>query len=169
MLAPSWKVCRDIRRMLLVRGLSQRQLAAQAGFRQPYLAQVEAGVRSISGKFAVILEEILGVKRGRFVRGVLGRGRQGLMVASRSALRELRRGLRDFMAGAEVCLPKYAQPQRVERSDDPLWPMSVHLGESAGQEVRLLSLRVGDQQEHVRVRLGLLGPARPRAKENCRY
>ena len=140
MLAPSWKAAKDIRNTRLRRGLSQHQLAAQAGFKQPYLAQIEKGVRSISLKFAIILERILEVKPGRFSRGCLRRGRQQLTPATRQALRQLRRGLRQFWAPARLTLPKYPQPHRVHRLEDPLWPMSVHLGENAGKEVRQLEL-----------------------------
>ena len=138
MLAPAWKVSKDIRKTRLSRGLSQRQLADLAGFRQPYLAQVEHGRRPISAKYAPILEAILKVKAGRFSKGCSGRGQQPLSADTRSALKELRKGLRNFWANAQVTLPKYPQPQRVFRKEDPLWPMSLHLGESAGKEVKHL-------------------------------
>ena len=140
MLAPAWKAARDIRNTRLRRGLSQRQLASLGGFRQPYLVQVEKGVRGISLKYARILEGILEVKSGRFSKGCLGRGRQQLAPMTRAALRQLRQGLRQFWAPSRAIIPEYPQPHRVRRQDDPLWPMSIHLGECAGQEVRQLEL-----------------------------
>ena len=74
MLAPAWKAARDIRSPRLRRGLSQRQLASLAGFRQPYLVQVEKGVRGISLKYARILEGTLGGEARRFSKGCLGHG-----------------------------------------------------------------------------------------------
>ena len=47
MLAPSWKAAKHIRHTRLRRGLSKHQLADRAGFKQPYLAQVEKGVRTM--------------------------------------------------------------------------------------------------------------------------
>ena len=114
-----------------------------AGFRQPYLVQVEKGVRGISLKFARILEAILEVKPGRFSKGCQGRGRQSLKPMTRAAMRELRQGLCQFWAPSRVITPQYPQPQRVHREDDPLWPMSIHLGECAGREVRQLELLRG--------------------------
>lgn len=43
--------------------------------------------------------------------------------------------------------PQHPQPHEVRRSDDPLWPKAIHLGESAGEEVETLQrLRREDEQ-----------------------
>ncbi len=70
-------------------------------------------------------------------------------------------------------MPTHAQPHQVPRSDDPLWPIALSLGESAGKEVHELErLRKEDErfwrqfnslrfdswsEKRLLVRVGLLG------------
>ncbi len=136
-LSPSQKVARQIRRVRLERGLSQRQLSDRAGFRQPYLCQVERGVRAISVKAAQRLEFALQLKPGKFCKGLLSKESRRLWRTTRLALREFGRCLRDFVEGGRPAIP---QPHQHFGLDNPLWPMGVHLGEEAAREVEQLEL-----------------------------
>ncbi|MBN9419186.1 hypothetical protein ABS71_15570 [bacterium SCN 62-11] len=168
--------CKLLKRLIKVRNkkdLSQREVAERAGFSQSYLAQVELGVRPISGRALGKLEGIYGVKFGKLWAGIGRRGRPAHTAATRRALRELGRGIQEFWGRGVVQTPTHEQPHQVRRNDDPLWPMALHLGEAAGLEVqRLEQLRQGDErfwrqfnswrfdswsEKRLLVRVGLLG------------
>lgn len=145
MLSPGQKVAREIRRLRLARRLSQRQLSAQAGFQQPYLAQVETGVRCISMGAAHKLELALKLKPGSLCKILDRKESRRLWKESREALREFGRAIREFLpAGGR---PTHCQPHQRPTLENPLWPMAVHLGEEAGLEVRELErLRSGQSR-----------------------
>lgn len=146
MLSPFQKVARDIRRRRLAHGLSQRQLSNQAGFCQPYLAQVEKGVRPISIKAAEKLELALKLKPGRLSNRLRSRESRRLWKETREALRDFGRGIRQFVArGGSSEKPPHQQPHQCITLENPLWPMGVHLGEEAADEVRQLELLRQDQ------------------------
>lgn len=138
MLSARIKLARMLLKARQKKNLSQRQVAARAGFAQPYLAQIESGIRPISRRAAHLLEDIYGVKTGQFSRGTGQRGRPALWTKTAEAMREFRRGSRQVWKVSEVRIPKHQQPHQVRRSGDPLWPMSIHLGPQAGAEVRQL-------------------------------
>ena len=137
MLSPSQKVARDIRRVRLARELSQRQLSQLAGFAQPYLCQVEKGVRAVSLKAAKKLEVALELKAGRFCKPLQNRESRKLWAATRAALREFGRHIREFVEGDK---PWVEQPHQCFSLENPLWPMAIHLGEESAEEVRQLEL-----------------------------
>jgi len=137
MLSPCQKVARDVRRVRLARELSQRQLGQLAGFAQPYLCQVEKGVRAISVKAARKLELALELKEGRFCKPLRNRESRKLWAATRAALRDFGRQIREFVKGEK---PWVEQPHQCFSLENPLWPMGVHLGEEAAEEVRQLEL-----------------------------
>lgn len=139
MLSPAQKVARVIIRERKARKLSQRQVAAAAGFQQPYLAQVEKGVRPISGKAARGVEAALGLKPGRLCRVLQTKESRRFWAETRAVLRDFGRGIRQFVAG-ECRKPPVQQPHQCITLENPLWPMAVHLGEAAGEEVRRLEL-----------------------------
>jgi len=132
------KLARKLLKARIKKGLSQRQVAALAGFAQPYLAQIESGIRPLSRKAAGQLESIYGVKTGQFAKGTGMRGRPALWPKTAAAMRDFRQAIQQFWKVAEVRIPKHQQPHQVRRSGDPLWPMSIHLGPQAGEEVRQL-------------------------------
>lgn len=119
--------------------MSQRQLAAAAGFQQPYLAQVETGVRPISLKAAQRVEVALELKAGRLCKPLRTKESRRLWAETRAALREFGRGIRQFLMG-EFRKPTIKQPHQFVTMENPLWPMGVHLGEEAAEEVRQLEL-----------------------------
>ena len=155
------------------RGLSQREVAVRAGFRQPYLAQVERGVRPISARALARLEDVYQVQFGKLSAGVGRRGRPAYTPQTKRGLREFCRGIRDFWGRGVIAAPEHEQPHQVRRSDDPLWTIALRLDESAAQEVKELeilrreddlfwrqfnSLRFDSWSEkRLLVRVGLLG------------
>lgn len=138
MLSPRMKLARRLLKARLRKRLSQRQVAAQAGFAQPYLSQIESGIRPVSEKAARQLESIYAAKPGAFAKGLGRRGRPRFWQKSASALKAFGGAVREFWEAAKVRIPKHKQPHQVKRSDDPLWPMAIHLGPLAGAEVRQL-------------------------------
>jgi len=146
MLSSRTKLARKLLKARFKKRLSQRQVAAQAGFTQPYLAQIESGIRPISVKAARLLETIYAVEPGTFTQGAGRRGRPKFWTKTAAAMREFRGAIRQFWETAQVRIPKHQQPHQVKRSGDPLWPMAIHLGPQAGAEVRLLEkLRAQDE------------------------
>ena len=153
--------------------LSQRGVAARCGFSQSYLAQVERGVRPISERALARLELAYETSFGKLWAGVGRRGRPAYAAQTRRALRRFGRGIREFWGRGLVAIPEHAQPQEVLRSEDPLCPIALHLGEAAGREVKALErLRQEDEQfwrqfnrlrfdswseKRLQVRVGLLG------------
>lgn len=137
MLSPSQKVAREIRRIRLAQKLSQRELSERAGFQQPYLCQVETGVRAISLKAARSLELALELRAGKFCKRLQTKESRKRWAATRAALREFGRRIRNFVEGEK---PRMEQPHQCFTLEDPLWPMGIHLGEEAAREVRQLEL-----------------------------
>ena len=147
MLSLRMKLARRLLKARLKKRLSQRQVAAQAGFAQPYLAQIESGIRPVSVKVAGLLEVIYAAQPGSFAQGAGRRGRPRFWTKTAAALRAFRGAIRQFWEAAKVRIPKHPQPHQVRRSGDPLWPMAIHLGPLAGAEVRQLEkLRRHDQE-----------------------
>ena len=139
MLPPMFRIARAILKRRRTLKLSQRRVAASVGCSQPYLAQVETGRRPVSRKIAERLESVFRVKPGSYTNVVFRRGRPALSKGARGALREIRRArgaaLRSF---PQLGPPKHARPDRASGLENPLWPIAIHLGEEAGQEVRRL-------------------------------
>lgn len=137
MLSPFQKVARQIRRTRLDQNLSQRKLSELAGFQQPYLCQVETGVRTISFGAARKLELALGLQPGKFCKQLESKESRKLWAVTRAALREFGRGIRTFVEGEK---PRFEQCHQCFSLDNPLWPMGIHLGEEAAEEVGQLEL-----------------------------
>jgi len=145
MLSPRIKLVRKLLKARLKNRLSQRQVAARAGFSQPYLAQVESGIRPISKNAAHQLERIYGARAGTYTKGAGQRGRPAFSAETAAAMREFPRAIQQFWQKAKVRIPTHQQPHQVKRADDPLWPMAIHLGPEAAEEVvRLEKLRGQD-------------------------
>lgn len=137
MLSPSQKVAREIRRVRLAQDLSQRKLSERAGFQQPYLCQVETGMRTISLRSAKKLELALGLRPRKLTRLLETTESRKLWKATRAALQQFGRGIRTFMEGEK---PRIEQPHQCFSLENPLWPMGIHLGGEAAEEVRQLEL-----------------------------
>ena len=121
------------------RKLSQRQLAAEVGCSQPYLAQVETGVRPISKRIAEKLEVVFGVKPGRYTQAVFRRGRPPRGAEARQALRQISRAAGMAPRALEpVGPPRFPRADRVSGLENPLWPMAPHLGAEAARQVTQL-------------------------------
>lgn len=145
MLSSQQKLAKRLIRLRVSKDLSQRDVAERAGFAQPYLAQVEGGVRPISARFLRQLEAIYSKKLSAQLWRVLGRrGRPRHTQNTRLALAELFGS--SSAAAVKAGPPKYAQPHQVRRASDPLWPMALHLSSEARGEVELLEkLRAEDE------------------------
>ena len=100
----------------------------------------------MSRKIAERLESVFKVKPGSYTNVVFRRGRPTLSPTARRVLREIRRA----KGAAPRALPFLGAPQypRADRAsglDNPLWPIAIHLGGQAAQEVRNLEkLRPAD-------------------------
>ena len=139
MLTPMIRIARAIRKRRQTIRLSQRRVAAALGCSQPYLAQVETGRRPVSRRIAEGLESVLRVKPGSYTNVVFRRGRPALGKMTRRALREIRRAQgptpRPFpLLGP----PDHPRSDRAQGLENPLWPMAIHLGETAAREVKSL-------------------------------
>ena len=147
MLSPLIKIARMVLRERRERKLSQRQLAAKVGCSQPYLAQVETGVRPISKKIAQKLEVVFGVKRGRYTQAVFRRGRPPRGAEAQQALRQIQQATGKAPRALESSgPPSFPRADRVSGLEDPLWPIGIYLGEEAARLVRQLeALRPGDE------------------------
>ena len=171
MLSYQQKLAKRLIRLRLQRNLSQREASVEAGFSQPYLFQVEKGIRPISGAALAKLERVYNKKvSAPLWKGIGWRGRYRFTADTRRALAELGASIKEF---CETDAPKHAQPHQVRRSSDPLWPMALHLSAQAREEVELLeklraeeelfwrqfnSLRFDSWSEkRLLVRVGLLG------------
>lgn len=148
-------------------------MAVEIGVTQSYLAQVESGYRPISGRRLEKLELVYGVKFGKLWKGVGRRGRPAYTALSKAALQQLGQAVRQFWSGGEVLVPEHPQPHQVRTLADPLWPMALHLGPEAQEEVKRLELpRKNDElfwrnfndlrfdswsEKRLQVRLALLG------------
>ena len=172
MLSRQQKLAKRLIRLRVLAELSQREVAARAEFSQPYLAQVEQGIRPISARGLRKLEVIYGKKvSAPLWKGVGRRGRLKLSQDTRLALAEFwgASGERAQHGSA----PKHPQAHQVRRASDPLWPMALHLSSQAREEVELLEkLRAEDElfwrqfnslrfdswsEKRLLVRVGLLG------------
>ena len=146
MLPPMIRIVRAILKRRQALKLSQRRVAAALGCSQPYLAQVETGRRPVSRKIAEKLESVFRVKAGSYTNVVFRRGRPALSPGARRALREIRRA--QGAAPRELPLlgvPQYPRPDCAGGLANPLWPIAIHLGAQAAQEVRELEkLRPAD-------------------------
>ena len=146
MLPPMIRIARAIQKRRQTLKLSQRRVAAALGCSQPYLAQVETGRRPVSRKIAEKLESVFRVKPGSYTNVTFRRGRPALSPNARRALREIRRA----QGAAPRALPllgepPHPRPDRASGLDNPLWPIAIHLGAQAAQEVRNLEkLRPAD-------------------------
>lgn len=118
--------------------MSQRELSSKAGFQQPYLAQGEKGVRPISLKAAERVETALMLKAGRISKFLRSKESRRLWEESRAALRDFGRGNRQFVEVATK--PRIQQPHQRITLENLLWPMAVHLGAEAAEEVKQLEL-----------------------------
>lgn len=173
MLSYQQKLTKRLIRLRLGSRLSQQAAATMAGFSQPYLAQVEKGVRPISGQALARLEAVYGKKlSNQLLRGIGRRGRPGFSADTRRAMRDFGRAIQEFWNGA-VAPPKHPQPHQVRRSTDPLWPMALHLSLGAREQVELLEKLRGEDElfwrqfnslrfdswseKRLLVRVGLLG------------
>ncbi len=139
MLSPAQKAAREIKMKRKARGMSQRQLATAAGFQQPYLAQVETAVRPISLRALRRVEVALEMKPGRLCKYLHNGESRRHWKMTRAALREFGRGVREFVQG-ECRKPRFQQPHQCISLENPLWPIAVHLGQEAAEEVRQLEL-----------------------------
>lgn len=173
MLSNQQKLAKKLRRVRIRCVLSQRKAAARAGVTQSYLAQVECGFRPISSACLGRLEVVYGVKFGKLWKGVGRRGRPAYAAPTREAMRRLGRAICEFVKVGEALIPPHPQPHQVRSMMDPLWPMALHLGREAREEVeRLELLRAEDEmfwrnfnslrfdswsEKRLQVRLALLG------------
>ncbi|MDP2325811.1 MAG: helix-turn-helix transcriptional regulator [Gammaproteobacteria bacterium] len=127
---------------------SQRQLAAKVGCSQPYLAQVETGVRPISKRIAEKLEVVFKVKRGTYTKAVFPRGRPPRGAEARQALRQI--GLATGKAPRaleSVGPPTHPRADRVFGLENQFWPIGPHLGAEAARQVRQLEA-LRPREEH---------------------
>ena len=133
-------------------GLSQAQAADKAECHPSFLALVETGRRSLSRRMAERLERALGKKPGRYTRHVVpSRGRPRQSSSSAEAVRKVRdatpflkqSGLPKFYnPGFE---PSHKQSEVTGQVENILWPMGVHLGRSAQEEVEALEAQWAGQ------------------------
>ena len=133
------RIARAITKRRQALKLSQRRVAAALDCSQPYLAQVETGRRPVSRRIAEKLESVFKVKSGSYTNVTFRRGRPALSPSARRALREIRRAQgappRALLPLGE---PQYPRSDHASGLENPLWPMAIHLGEHAAQEVRNL-------------------------------
>lgn len=173
MLSCKQKLAKRLRCVREKSRLSQGKAAGKIGVTQSYLAQVEMGYRPISGRCLEKLELLYGVKFGKLWKGAGRRGRPGHVAATRAGLKQMGRALSCFWKSAEVSRLEHPQPHQVRGLKDPLWPMALHLGLEAREEVKRLELLRADDEffwrnfnslrfdswseKRLQVRLALLG------------
>ena len=145
MLSFRQKLAKRIAKIRLKKRFSQRGAAAEIGVTQSYLAQVEMGHRPVSGKCLEKLEGLFKTRFGKLWKGIGRRGRPVCAPATREALRELGKAIREFW-NVELLLPEHPQPHRVRTLEDPLWTLALRLGEAAGEEVQRLEKMRGDDE-----------------------
>ena len=137
-------MARKIRQWRLKRKLSQREVAHRVGCGQAYIAHIECGRRPCSRPVGEKLEAVLKVRRGLFSSFHFPRGRPRLLDSARRALNEIREAevLRpEAELPAPGRPPGYPRPDRVAPVENPFWPMAIHLGASAAEEVSRLERR----------------------------
>ena len=143
-------MARKIQQQRLKRKLTQRAVAREVGCAQSYIAHIECGRRPCSKPIAARLEGVLRVKKGAFSGFDFPRGRPPLTEAARATWKEVREAVavrseadRDPLEGG----PRFPRPDRVSPRENPFWPMAVHLGAGAAEEVvRLERRRAGDDR-----------------------
>ena len=146
MLSLKQKLAKRLVRLRLANKLSQKAAAELAEFSQPYLAQVEKGTRPISGRALARLEMVYGKKLGKLWNGIGRRGRPAFSHSTKLAMLDFAGAVREFWEVGGVQVPRYPQPHQVLRAFDPLWPIALHLGSAAREEVELLErLRLEDE------------------------
>ena len=143
-------MARKIRQQRLKRKLTQRAVAREVGCAQSYIAHIECGRRPCSKPIAARLEVLLRVKKGAFCRFDFPRGRPPLVEAARPTWSEIREAVADRSEADLSPLeraPRFPRADRVPARENPFWPMAVHLGASAAEEVvRLERRRAGDDR-----------------------
>ncbi len=172
MLSPLAQIAVLVRQKRKALGLSQRQVATQAGCSQSYLAQIETGVRPISLRLAVRLEKLFGMPVGRYQRAKFLRGRPRLTEASRAILQRIRRaGGRRPWQYLPMGKPRYPRPDRIsgltsrvgwlEGRDEYFWRNfnSIHFDSKAEVRLNLQVAKSGAQL--VGVNLSRLGCCLP--------
>ena len=102
MLSMQRKLAKRLISARMRRGLSQREVAVRAGFRQPYLAQVERGVRPISARALARLEDVYQVQFGKLSAGV---GRRGRPAYTPFGIQGFCRAIRDFWGRGVIAMP----------------------------------------------------------------
>lgn len=176
MLSALQKVIRDVRRIRLRRGVRQDAVAHRLGLCVGFYCDVERGRRPLSQRVAHELEDILGVKPGRFTRGVdfPKRGRRRVPPLTREALLEIGKAISEAVRSSVVeDQPRHRFPRQHHGVENMLWPIALHLGQEAQREVEQLErLREGDEtfwrqlnslefdswnERRALVRFGLLG------------
>lgn len=146
MLSQQQKLAKKLRRVRIKCELSQGKAAARAGVTQSYLAQVECGHRPISGVCLKKLEIVYNVKFGKLWQGVGRRGRPAYTPPTRAAMRQLGHSVSEFVKKGEVLVPEHSPPHQVRSLVDPLWPIALHLGSEAREEVKRLELLRADDE-----------------------
>lgn len=177
MLSP---LCRLVKQAIKRRhtlGLSQRDVARSAGCHPSYIGQVEAGIRPLSRRLAERLERIYQLPKGKFTEGVMfRRGGANLAEETRATLRALKHAVPVGSPRPPVThqRPYHSRPERSSPLENPFWPIAIHLGAEAQQEVlQLERLRASDErfwrhanalhydcwsEKRLTVRLGLAAP-----------
>lgn len=127
-------------------GLSQAEAARRARVSPSYLCQVETGVRHASLRLAQALEGVYGLRSGHLVKRYKfpGRGRKRFDPGVAAALRDLFKAVSlDAPARLPSPVPVPPRPWKDCRGtlDNPLWPIALHLGREAQEEVELLECR----------------------------
>ena len=141
MLSPRISLARKIRQWRLKRQLSQREVARQVGCVQSYIAHIECGRRPCSRLVGEKLEGVLKARRGLFTSFPFPRGRPRLLDSARQALHQIRQAVALSPEAELPALsrpPSYPRPDRVAPRENPFWPMALHLGASAAEEVSRL-------------------------------
>lgn len=127
-------------------GLSQGRAARLAHVSPSYMCQVERGTRTPSRRLAEKLEQVYRTTPGHFTRRYQFPRRGPKQVDPRTA-----EALRDLLAALSIdrTLQQPAPRSTPERQwadwrgnvENPLWPVAIHLGRGAQEEVKLLESR----------------------------
>lgn len=142
MLSPYAKVAKKVIEGRKRLRLSQRQLGWKLGCGQAYISQIETGRRPLAPALAPKLEQLFRLKPGSLTLAATRRGRPAHNPVVRRVLRAVAsqyRGKRRECAAAEA--PRHPRPHVDNGLKDPFWPIAMHLGEQAAQEVRQLEQR----------------------------
>ena len=129
-------------------GLTLERASAAARVSAQYLSQVESGQRPPSRRLAEQLERVYR-KTGEYTQAryrFAGRGRRPTSQAARQALREIRAAiaLDDVLPQPAAVRPRHPWPQRCPGLVDVLWPIGMHLGPQAREEVEQLEAQRRD-------------------------